>query len=85
MSNTDVRYSSVTNEIDIEIEQSETPSPVLRPGGPFKDHSNFYTFIFSPVFAFGFYSLVLTTMILYDLTLIKWDIKEIVRQLNTTL
>ena len=88
MSNTDVRYSTVTDEVDIEIEQTETPSPVLtRSGGPFGnvDHSNFYTFIFTPIFACAFYSLILITIMLYDLTWIKWDIEEIVRQLNITL
>ena len=88
MSNTDVRYSSVTDEIDIEIEQTETPSPVLsRPGGPpfGYDHSNFYTFIFTPVFVCAFYSLVLITIMLYEITVLKWDVKEMAHHFNITL
>jgi len=90
MSNTDVRYSSVNDEIEIEIEQTETPSPVLsRPvsrNSPSNGvHSRSLTIFYMPIFACVFYTLVLTTISVYDLITLRWDVKEIVRHFNITL
>jgi hypothetical protein len=88
MSNTDVRYSSVNDEIEIEIEQTETPSPVSsRPvsGGPPFDHIHSLDILSLPIFACVFYTLVLITISVYDLIRIRWDLNELAHHFNITL